>query len=140
MFTQRHATPEQKDNDIFILDSLNEQFVTDIAKNRRLPQEKLRALINEGPFSSESACRHGMIDDLFYGDEVLEHAKKRAEENLKSQITSLPDMKTKSENPPMECRFLSLAKYHNLNTITWNSSYFKKRSKVALIHCKGLIE
>jgi ClpP class serine protease len=113
----------------------------DIAKNRRIPREKLRALINEGPFSSESACHHGMIDGLFYADEVLEYAKKKAEENLIQNTTiSLPGLRAKLGNPLMECRFLSLAKYHNLNTIPWTVSYFRTRSKVALIHCKGPIE
>ncbi len=65
-------TPEEKAVFQGILDNIHEQFINDVAKNRKLPVEKVRALADGRVFTGQEAKSLGLIDELGnYNDAVV---------------------------------------------------------------------
>src|SRR3972149_1536866 len=56
-----------------ILDSCFEDVVAGIADGRRLSPERVRELIDQGPWTAEEARDAGLIDALLYEDELAGH-------------------------------------------------------------------
>jgi protease IV len=84
--TETTATPETLEVMNSVLDSLYGNLVTTIATNRKRPEQDIRAIIDEGPFTSKQAAARGMVDGLKYEDQVFGELKDR----LKSgEITKL---------------------------------------------------
>jgi protease-4 len=61
-----------------ILDDLQARVVTSIARGRKLDPERVRALIDEGPFTSEDARKAGLVDDVAFDDVARTYAKNAA--------------------------------------------------------------
>jgi protease-4 len=64
-FTEPHR--EQMDA---LVSSLFESYVNGIAQARGMSPERVRALVDEGPFDAESARTAGLVDELLYRDQV----------------------------------------------------------------------
>ena len=64
-FTEPHR--EQMES---LVGDLFDAYVAAVAEGRGLAPEKVRALIDEGPFESKRAAELGLIDELLYRDEV----------------------------------------------------------------------
>jgi protease-4 len=55
---------------VSLVDSLFDQYVGAIAESRNLTEERVRHIIDEGPFDAERASTAGLVDELLYLDEV----------------------------------------------------------------------
>jgi protease IV len=58
--------------------SITEQIAAAIAARRNLPADKVRTLIDSGPFLAGQARAHGLVDHLGYRDEVYAAVRKQA--------------------------------------------------------------
>jgi protease IV len=58
-----------------ILDDLQGELIAAVTAGRKLPEERVRALIDSGPFTSGQARAAGLIDDVGFDDEARAHAK-----------------------------------------------------------------
>lgn len=56
-----------------LADDLYGDFVDAIATSRSLSPERVRALIDDPPFTASAAVRAGMIDGLFYRDQLIRY-------------------------------------------------------------------
>ncbi len=52
-----------------LVDGLYEDYVGAIATARKIPKDKIRELIDGGPYSAVAAKEKGLVDDTFYWDE-----------------------------------------------------------------------
>ncbi|MFI6387776.1 signal peptide peptidase SppA [Nonomuraea sp. NPDC050547] len=78
MFTQDHMTEPHRESMTRIAESVTEQVVAGIADGRRLDPEKVRELVDRGPFIGNEAVEAGLVDRLAYRDEVYDEVKKAA--------------------------------------------------------------
>lgn len=62
MFMRDGPTPEADRMTNWLFDSLYDTLVNAIAQGRNLPPERVRALIDEGPYTARSAKEAGLID------------------------------------------------------------------------------
>lgn len=69
-FTQKSMSPEAKASMRALLDSFIAQVATGIAEGRKLPGDRLRKLIDQGPFSADEALELKLIDHIGYLDEA----------------------------------------------------------------------
>jgi protease-4 len=69
-FTRTSSSDENKEQMNRLLDNLYSQFVDGIAQGRELDKDSVRALIDRGPFTSEEALAAGLVDALYYVDQV----------------------------------------------------------------------
>ncbi|MFC6081522.1 signal peptide peptidase SppA [Sphaerisporangium aureirubrum] len=75
MFTKDHMTEPHRESAARIAESVIEQIVAGIADGRGLPAERVRALIDQGPFIGTEAIEAGLVDRLAYRDEVYEEIR-----------------------------------------------------------------
>ncbi len=65
-------SPSAREANDALLDDLYGRLVADVAAARRLPPERVRALVDEGLFGSADAKAAGLVDELLWPDEVGE--------------------------------------------------------------------
>ncbi|MGA4991913.1 signal peptide peptidase SppA [Nonomuraea bangladeshensis] len=77
-FTQDHMTEPHRESIGRIVESITETMIDGIADGRRLDPEKVRELIDRGPFTAGEAQEAGLVDGLAYRDEVYDELKRAA--------------------------------------------------------------
>jgi protease-4 len=61
-----------------LTESVSEQLTTAIADGRHKTEEEARGLLQRGPFLAQQALDDGLIDGLYYRDEVYDQLRKEA--------------------------------------------------------------
>ncbi|GAA1267001.1 S49 family peptidase [Sphaerisporangium rubeum] len=74
-FTQDHMTEAHRESAARIAESVIEQIVAGVAEGRGLEPERVRALIDQGPFIGTEAVEAGLVDRLAYRDEVYDEVR-----------------------------------------------------------------
>jgi protease-4 len=75
MFTKDHMTEAHRESAARIAESVIEQIVAGVAEGRGLPAERVRELIDQGPFIGTEALEAGLVDRLAYRDEVYDEVR-----------------------------------------------------------------
>jgi protease-4 len=78
-FTESGFTEPHREQMTALLDSLFTRYVKGVAESRGISEEKVRELIDGGPYDAREAQKAGLVDELLYRDEVLErleHARR----------------------------------------------------------------
>jgi protease-4 len=69
-FTEEGFTPSHKEMMESLYEDIYSHYVTKIAEARGKSEEEIEALIDRGMFQGPSAVKAGLVDDLFYEDEL----------------------------------------------------------------------
>jgi protease-4 len=77
MFTRKSPTPETLEAMNSILDDLYGQLVTRLGAARKKSPDQMRAIIDQGPFTSRQALAMGLVDQLRYQDQVSGDLRER---------------------------------------------------------------
>jgi protease-4 len=77
MFTRTGPSEEADANANWLFDGIYESIVGMIAETRQISEDKVRALIDDGPYSAERALQAGLIDSVKYPDEFEDDLKQR---------------------------------------------------------------
>lgn len=88
-FTERGYTAPAREMMESLANDLTLQLVTDIAANRGISQDDVRALLARGPLTAEEAQQAKLVDHVGYADEVVAATKAAAGADVKTR--SLPD-------------------------------------------------
>ena len=64
------ASPEAREVVASVLDDVYGRLVADVAAARRIPEEKVRALVDQGLFGAEEAQAEGLLDAVLWPDEL----------------------------------------------------------------------
>jgi len=70
----RPLTPKGREVLQGLLDNIHEQFIRDVAKNRKLPLDKVRSLADGRVFTGEEAKKLGLVDALGNFNDAVEMA------------------------------------------------------------------
>ncbi len=70
----RPLTPEERAVLQGLLNNIHEQFIADVARNRKLPVEKVRSLADGRIFTGQQAKALGLVDDLGNFNDAVERA------------------------------------------------------------------
>ena len=81
--TETSMTPPDREQVEDLLGSVAGQVVAGIAEDRKLPPDRVRALIDRGPLLPDEALQAKLVDRLGYFDEAIAIARKRAGANAK---------------------------------------------------------
>lgn len=71
IFQRKDYSEAHKQSMNALLDGWADQVVRGVAEGRRLPPEKVKALLGNGPFLANEALSAGLVDKLGYRDEAL---------------------------------------------------------------------
>ncbi len=75
-FTRSHLSPEARENLESLVKDLNNQYLSDIKKDRSLTDQTIAALFKEGIITPEEARKRGFIDRVMYDKEAFEDISK----------------------------------------------------------------
>ena len=78
LFMQEGMTEPVREMTTRLLESVTEIVVRGVADDRRLPEERVRAVLERGPLSAKDALAEGLVDHLGYRDEAYAAIKERA--------------------------------------------------------------
>lgn len=91
IYTQRKYTPPHKEAVQRVMDSQFGQLVDGIAQARGLDQDRVRALIDTGPFLAQDALKAGLVDGLAYRDEVYDTLTARTGQDARLSLFTYLD-------------------------------------------------
>jgi protease IV len=74
-FTETGFTAPHREQMEALVGGLFDDYVAAVAESRGLSREKVRALIDEGPFEAKRAVEAGLVDELLYRDQVEARVK-----------------------------------------------------------------
>jgi protease-4 len=97
MFTERKYLPPHREAVSQVMESQFSQIVKGISTARKLTEDEVRSLINEGPFFGQQAVDAKLIDALEYRDEVYDKIKERA--GAKAELLSLTEYRKMAGSP-----------------------------------------
>jgi protease-4 len=84
ILTRTGPTKEAQENIDWLLDSLYGEMVKMIAERRgMMPEERVRELIDNGPYTAEEALKAGLIDSVEYRQDFVADLKERYGESIK---------------------------------------------------------
>jgi len=110
-FTNREMSPEMQEEMNSLVDSFYQQLIEMIALSRNIEEDKVKELIDKGPFTAEEALDYGLVDKLVYEDDfkkdltkkkkvVVEFDKKYGEEKIDSGQLNLLSIFSIFSKPP----------------------------------------
>ncbi len=77
IFYRESPSPEAEANLNWLLDGLYEAMVSMIAADRQLSPEKVKALIDNGPYTAKQALKGGLIDSVKHRQDFIQELKER---------------------------------------------------------------
>ncbi|MFG2075961.1 protease-4 [Nonomuraea maritima] len=87
-FTHDHMTEPHRESTSRIVESVADTLAAGIADGRRLDRDKVRELIDRGPFTAAEALEAGLVDELAYRDEVYDEVRRVAGADSHLQFVS----------------------------------------------------
>ncbi len=73
--TRTGPSDESKKMSQWLLDGIYDSMVERMAKSRKIPPQKMRQLIDNGPYSAEEALKAGLIDSVKQRQDFVKHLK-----------------------------------------------------------------
>ena len=70
----RSMTPEEREYMQHLLDNIYQQFLSDVARNRKIPLEKLKSLAEGKVYTGEEAKQVGLVDEFGNLPDAIERA------------------------------------------------------------------
>ncbi len=83
MFTRSSMSPETREVYSSVLDGLYGGLVQTIAQGRKKSPEQVRAIIDQGPFTSSQALAQGLVDRIRFEDEMYGELKSDLKTNIR---------------------------------------------------------
>jgi protease-4 len=74
----RSMTPEEREYMQHLLDNIYQQFLSDVARNRKIPLEKLKGLAEGKVYTGEEAQQVGLVDEFGNLPDAIDRAGKLA--------------------------------------------------------------
>lgn len=121
-YTQTEYTPAHREAIGRIVQSMNDQIVTAVAKSRDLTEERVRELIDTAPVLAREALDAGLVDQLAYRDEVY------------AELTE--EVRDKGEGSP-EPGLQFVTRYHRKHTHAPKPKFADGGDHIALISASG---
>jgi protease-4 len=97
MFTEKKYLPPHREAITRVMESQFSQIVGGIAAARKLTEDQVLSLVNDGPFLGQQAVDTKLIDGLGYRDEVYERIKEKA--GARAELLSLTEYRTRAGSP-----------------------------------------
>jgi len=106
ILTESKMTAAHREEVEGLLGSIAGQIVRGIARDRKLPEDDVRAAIDRGPLLGEEAVQAKLVDRLGYRDEAVAHARARAGSG--AEMVSLATYLERARRPHREGATIAL--------------------------------
>ena len=127
IFTMDHLSDEYREVLNDILDAYSEDYIAQIAKVRKVPEERVHNWIDEALYSATEALKAGMIDELLYKNDV--------ERAIQVELGLVDDAEQAEEDPELET--VNMSQYARVKVdAPW---LHNSGEKVAVVYAQGSI-
>lgn len=75
LFTEDKLTPAHRESTEVLLNDIYDAVIAGVARNRKLPAEKVRQILDESPLLDEEYVKAGLLDGLIYEDEIYNYTE-----------------------------------------------------------------
>jgi len=136
-YTRSSMSPEFRAQYDQLLTDFYDQMVETIARDRKLPVDTVRKLVDQGLFTASEALKAGLIDEIAYGDQI----KQRLSKDLATEETQI-DIMNGYAIKKVENDFSGMMGMVKLFDLLLNGSDAKKTTKnkkIAVIYAVGTI-
>ena len=72
-YTEKKFTPAHKEETESLLHGIYDQYVTETSQARKMDRAQFDSLVQQGPFLSQEALDHKLVDKLAYWDDVQQY-------------------------------------------------------------------
>lgn len=119
------------------MNALSDELVRGIAESRKLPEERVRELINHPSMDPKVALANGLVDGLAFPDAVQKTLRSAGDDDYIAKLDAAPLWDAATEGPDAEDDelFTSIKEYLKTVRSDWRDS----ESYVAVIHADGTI-
>jgi len=134
-FTRREMSPALRENMESLVDGLYDDFVSTIAKDRKLDEKQVALRIDEGIFTAEAAQKAKLVDRLAYRDDLVEAIRRRLKVDKVDVVTKYGKKETTTD-------FSGLAGFMKLMEMAMggkSSEKDTKQRKIAVVYAVGAI-
>jgi protease-4 len=90
----RPMTPQERELLQQLLNDVHEQFIADVAKGRRLPVAKVRAVADGRILTGRMALKVGLVDELGALDDAIQFARRQANLPADAPIVTLKERRS----------------------------------------------
>ena len=97
MFTEHKFLAPHREAITRVMESQFSQIVKGVAVSRKLTEDQVRSLVNEGPFLGQQAVDAKLVDGLAYRDEVYDRIKDKA--GKKAELLTLGEYGRRAGGP-----------------------------------------
>ena len=136
-YTRSSMSPEFRAQYDQLLTDFYDQMVETIARDRKLPVDRVRKLVDQGLFTAQEALKAGLIDEVAYGDQI----KQRLSKDLATEEAQI-DIMNGYAIKKVENDFSGMMGMVKLFDLLLNGSDAKKATKnkkIAVIYAVGTI-
>ncbi len=133
MLTRNAPSPEAAENMNWLLDGLYKNFVDQIARGRKTTPEKVRAMIDGGPYGARQALKARLVDRLEQRNEFIARVKDKLGPN--TIVDNRYAAKKDSLNVDVDSPFAVLSLFKKMSTPPPVST----RAAVGVIYVDGTI-
>lgn len=134
MFTRNTPSPEAAENMNWLFDSMYRGFVDEIAAGRKLTPEKVRALIDGGPYGADQALKAKLVDRIEQRNEFIARVKAKFGPN--TTVDNRYAAKKDSLNVDVDNPFAVLSMFKKMSTPAAAST----RAAIGVIYVDGTIQ
>jgi protease-4 len=96
-FTERKYLPPHREAVTRVMESQFGQMVRGLAEARKLSEEQVRLLIDQGPFIGQEAVNAKLVEGLAYRDEVYDRIKEKA--GAKAEFLAIGEYRKRAGGP-----------------------------------------
>ena len=136
-YTRSSMSPEFRAQYDQLLTDFYDQMVETIARDRKLPVDTVKNLVDQGLFTAQEALKAGLIDEVAYGDQI----KQRLSKDLAADEAQI-DIMNGYAIKKVETDFSGMMGMVKLFDLLLNGSDAKKTNKnkkIAVIYAVGTI-
>lgn len=105
-FTNQTMSPENREMMERLVEDLKSELVSGISKNRDIPENQLKTLVDQGLFIAEDALQNDLIDAVDYGDVLLDKIREEVtgdtdseDEGILTSLSSYIDFTANDKKP-----------------------------------------
>ncbi|MEA1986963.1 MAG: S49 family peptidase, partial [Candidatus Marinimicrobia bacterium] len=118
-FIRNDMSDEAREQLSIYLENMKKLFVNAVSKGRRIPKEKVKEIIHNGPYTMRDAKKKSLVNGFVYPDEVTKYIKKR--EKIK------------------KLKYRNLAEFNYEKSFLYDWKNPKVNNKIAVIYASGQI-
>jgi protease-4 len=134
-YTRTNMSPPLRESIDAVVDDSYQRLAVTVAHDRKMPEYRVKTLIDEGVFTAQAAREAGLVDHLFYADQLEERLARGLKVDKVKLLTSYKKKRVDTDFSGLS----GMMKLMEMMMGGKSSAQASARSKIALVYAVGPI-